>query len=879
MKKIFLYSLSFLASASILVSCSENSWNDKYLDGFEGGPTYNDAVTVDYTLTNEDYETIGKALAASASTPDEEAAAQNIQNLRYFDQSSAYPYQAGIEYFLNRSKTSNYAIYPENSVVQVTFQAAQGVPEEVTAISTAERLIIPEYTEVSDLPGILSETFPEAEEGQYAIVSYNNGTLQSSNAVSVKTKSIKAPKIIRSRADAEITSNIKDVTSGQELSATAIVTAQSTQGVILTDNAGSILYYNRDIVLSDYPIGTLVDISGTITDYRRTLEFDNSATIENVGFQAYEYPQPVAYNASMVDAAVAETQNILATYISLEGELSVSNNYFNINIPGTEVQGSLYNTPSELTNSLSDGETYIFYGYFIGNNTSSNGTTFFNLVLTDAKPAGGNTPSEPEDNPLSSAIHNLAKGDNLMATAVVTGQCSRGLILTDNAGSILYYNQDVDLSTYPLGTVVNVSGEVDAYNLALELTKDASISIAGTYDYNYPTPVIYTGEMMDEAILGTQDMLASYSTFKGKLSKVLASNGSYYNYNITVNGATTAVASTYYLPDEIGETLDNGTYYQFYGYFVAVSSQRYFQFVLTSAEETEPDYDENILVNDAFYFNGSEWTLAEDVFVLNPTDYQAMGFDVNDLQNPENYLPLYMKTAHPYLLPGDYLVAYNLTASGAACSILINDGSSWFVNTNDLQTITAAFTKKNGVYTFTKELGVASYVLVEEDELELDRSYLIVGINVCAGPVANRSYTYGYLPSTNVSVSDNKIVLSNDNNSFEFIQNYDNDGTIIEIPDGQFLIKDSYGRFCYYDGSHASFQLTDVENPAPEISGSTIAEQYLFSATKNDDGTWKISVTNGELTRSIFYSIQYNNFALYENEDEVSVFPTLYIMQ
>jgi hypothetical protein len=34
-----------------MASCSENSWNDLYLDGFEGGYTPTDVRTVEYTLT------------------------------------------------------------------------------------------------------------------------------------------------------------------------------------------------------------------------------------------------------------------------------------------------------------------------------------------------------------------------------------------------------------------------------------------------------------------------------------------------------------------------------------------------------------------------------------------------------------------------------------------------------------------------------------------------------------------------------------------------------------------------------------------------------------------------------------------------------------
>ena len=59
-----------------LASCSENSWNDLYLDGFEGGFTPTDVQTIDYTLTAADYTRIAdnrfnKALATKQGVSNE----------------------------------------------------------------------------------------------------------------------------------------------------------------------------------------------------------------------------------------------------------------------------------------------------------------------------------------------------------------------------------------------------------------------------------------------------------------------------------------------------------------------------------------------------------------------------------------------------------------------------------------------------------------------------------------------------------------------------------------------------------------------------------------------------------------------------------------
>ena len=43
-----------------LASCDENSWNDHYLNGFEGGVDYNNKETGSYTVSDADYAAIAK---------------------------------------------------------------------------------------------------------------------------------------------------------------------------------------------------------------------------------------------------------------------------------------------------------------------------------------------------------------------------------------------------------------------------------------------------------------------------------------------------------------------------------------------------------------------------------------------------------------------------------------------------------------------------------------------------------------------------------------------------------------------------------------------------------------------------------------------------
>lgn len=275
-------------------------------------------------------------------------------------------------------------------------------------------------------------------------------------------------------------------------------------------------------------------------------------------------------------------------------------------------------------------------------------------VEPDDKPT--DDPSEdPSGNELTDNIKNtLAKGDNLSAKAVVTGRCTRGLILTDNAGSILYYNTSVKLEDYPLGTVVNINGQLDAYNRALELTSNATIEKDGTFTYSYPEPISYDGTMIDAACKETSNMLASYITVTGVLN--ISDQGSYKNYNVNVDGAACQV-SFYYLLNDLETTVSDGAKYKIDGYFVAVSSGKYFNVLVTNLTKLEDgsgnsqDVDPSVTLPSIFTNEPYGYVVLPESI---PQQYKAYtGFNLSF--NKDNHTPNY--------------VAWELTASEANGSV------------------------------------------------------------------------------------------------------------------------------------------------------------------------------------------------------------------
>lgn len=272
--------------------------------------------------------------------------------------------------------------------------------------------------------------------------------------------------------------------------------------------------------------------------------------------------------------------------------------------------------------------------------------------------------------------------------------------------------------------------------------------------------------------------------------------------------------------------------------------------------------------NAVYYYNGSKWSVATGVTALNPADYSAMGFSNNKLSEPEVYIPLYLKAHMPYALSGDQeYVVYN----DKKVDLFVFDGTVWTLNNNGLETVTGRFEKKDGAWKFVKYIGKAIFHEFNETQIELDRSYLLVS-GTKAGTVIDKSNSYGYILTIDVTISNQEIILPSDASAYLFATSFDNDGSVVKAPEGQFLIRDSYGRYLYLTGTYNSTNLKTT----PDLEGGKISSSFLWTAAPNGDGTWSIeNVSNG---KKWYYSTKYNNFAAYASQSENDLFPQIYIL-
>lgn len=383
--------------ALALASCSENSWNDLYLDGFEGGYNPTEVQSVNYTLTASDYARLAdnrfnKALASRQGVSDALAAVKTQQYLN-----AEIPAE---EYIPNLLKDSlfKYFALSDGSAINLTYREAGALPEIMKSLNGATEYIVsdedyqnvygssddytaafsPSHSAANNIPKILASAIDDAKEGQYVVVNYNNSD---TDPVFGETPTPPTTEFTMSSVLTD------DLQTGDDITVNGVVTAVCTVGIILSDNAGSILVYGNGFPYSDYKVGDQVIANGTLGYYKNCLQINYSDNLQKVGSQSYSYPQPVNLTPDMLLAAGQNNSPVLAVYGTMTGKVVIDGNYYNVYFGDrTDVRGSIYNATPEIKSLISDGVTYTMYGYFT--QTSTSGTyTNCNFVVTGVSKA------------------------------------------------------------------------------------------------------------------------------------------------------------------------------------------------------------------------------------------------------------------------------------------------------------------------------------------------------------------------------------------------------------------------------------------------------------------------------------------------------------
>lgn len=178
-----------LGATAILASCGENAWND-HLDGFEGGPNYNTPLEGAFTMSAADYN------AVASNATNKELAGDNLAKaLKAVGSNGMFSAQIPAKEYLPAYLASSSAPYfkaPVGSKINITYDETGETEPIIAEIADAAKYTVsdddyinawgsdtdyikafaPETPASAKLPAILKAGIANPQEGQYAVVSY-----------------------------------------------------------------------------------------------------------------------------------------------------------------------------------------------------------------------------------------------------------------------------------------------------------------------------------------------------------------------------------------------------------------------------------------------------------------------------------------------------------------------------------------------------------------------------------------------------------------------------------------------------------------------------------------------------------------------------------
>ena len=155
---------------------------------------------------------------------------------------------------------------------------------------------------------------------------------------------------------------------------TGTVAETYSRGFLLSDGTGNILVYKSNTGVNK---GDIVTVKGTTSAYAGLKQYPATSeiTIVSTGGKAIT-KSPIALDAKAMEAYLTAPY---VAYVSYEGTLSISGNYYNVAIDGsTTVQGSLSYPATGLIDSGLNGKKVVVEGYAIGVSSSK----YLNTMVT-----------------------------------------------------------------------------------------------------------------------------------------------------------------------------------------------------------------------------------------------------------------------------------------------------------------------------------------------------------------------------------------------------------------------------------------------------------------------------------------------------------------
>ena len=188
--------------------------------------------------------------------------------------------------------------------------------------------------------------------------------------------------------------NISDITATGAYAVQGTIVAKSQRGFIVGDGTGYVYYYNQSYNQSDYAIGDMVKLAGSVVVYGGVFEFNNSTTVTPANSSNYVAEEPTVITGEEMDARVASTTPAqLSSYVQYEGTLSVNDTHYNItNIAGATTAIGSISYPLDTELASLDGKQVRVTGYYVGISSSKYYNTMIGSVEEVVEPTITVTP-------------------------------------------------------------------------------------------------------------------------------------------------------------------------------------------------------------------------------------------------------------------------------------------------------------------------------------------------------------------------------------------------------------------------------------------------------------------------------------------------------
>ena len=354
------------------------------------------------------------------------------------------------EIAFNYEQTSSKAIYIKS--ITVTYTPGEG-PQTVStptfspeggSYSEAQSVTISCATEDATIYYTTDGSEPNELSQQYSVA------LNISETTTIKAKAYKSGFNPSSIATATYTfpsesiDYISSITTEGTFTVQGTIVAKSQRGFIVGDGTGYVYYYNTSYAQTEYNIGDMVKLSGSVVTYGGVFEFNNSTVVTAATSSNYVTEDPTILTGADMDARVASTTPAqLSNYVQYAGKLSVNGNYYNItDIDGaTTAKGSI-SFPLDTDFASLDGRQVIVKGYYVGISSSQ----YYNTMLGSIEASTVVEPSfsvSPTELTGFQYLHNAGPSQVLSFTAT-------GSDLTENVNFTI--PQDFEISLNEEGT-------------------------------------------------------------------------------------------------------------------------------------------------------------------------------------------------------------------------------------------------------------------------------------------------------------------------------------------------------------------------------------------------------------------------------------------